>query len=329
MAVDRIESIKKVIVLRENETGALSLPTRHAPTRDIGTSSAQLPVHDFLPLSSSASTSKSIYEASSSTVTQSTIPGRSSINTRDTVIRVHEVHEDIDLTVDDNDDDGDELMPASEADYWAGMDDVPVDDSFSENALTPADITTVSTSTVSAASTSTGSCYTEVMQKLRSVFGLQSFRTNQLRAITEALNGRDVFVLMPTGGGKSLCYQLPAVCSTGKTHGVTVVVSPLLALMKDQVHALEEKGINVFHWNSEVSWEETMQRMRADVKPSLLYITPEKLKENNTAQNIMGELYRNNELARFVIDEAHCISTWGQDFREAVGLPTHYITLDD
>ena len=211
-------------------------------------------------------------------------------------------------------------MPGSETDYWFGMEDMSMEDEPQPDI--PAVIGPVPATAPSFAlptrNLKESLYYSEIVQQLTNVFGLTNFRPNQLEAITETLAGRDVFVLMPTGGGKSLCYQLPAVCKSGKTKGVTVVISPLLALMKDQVYALTEKNINVFLWNSEASWDEAMHRMRAGTKPSLMYITPEKLRESNAAQGILMELYRKKELARFVVDEAHCISTWGQDFRDAV-----------
>ncbi|KAG8743709.1 ATP-dependent DNA helicase sgs1 [Ceratobasidium sp. 414] len=162
----------------------------------------------------------------------------------------------------------------------------------------------------------------EIMDKLHSVFGLQSFRTNQARAVDATMEGKDVFVLMPTGGGKSLCYQLPAICTTGRTRGVTFVVSPLKSLMEDQVRNLQAKGIDVVMFSSDQSAaaaREARNRLtdRRGQRPALAYVTPEKLEKSSDMQNILDTLERQGELARFVIDEAHCVSTWGRDFREA------------
>ena len=165
--------------------------------------------------------------------------------------------------------------------------------------------------------------YAEAKRKLEEVFKLPSFRENQLEAIISALQGRDALILMPTGGGKSLCYQLPAVCDGGKTRGVTVVISPLIALMNDQVNSLKRKGINAVLWTSETTNNDMKLRICSDASmPRLLYITPEKIKGSSVTRSVLSHLHRTNSLARFVVDEAHVISTWGQDFRDAVSMMT-------
>jgi bloom syndrome protein len=171
--------------------------------------------------------------------------------------------------------------------------------------------------TPSEASLNASSHYPEVVEKLRNVFRLEAFRKNQLAAIISILDGRDAIVLMPTGGGKSLCYQLPAVCRGGKTSGVTVVISPLRALMADQVDRLRSLKIDVMMLSSIDSQDgNTMHELRsASKKPSLLYVTPEKLDCNDAMTAILKDLYARQQLARFVIDEAHLINTWGRDFR--------------
>ncbi|ODQ50029.1 ATP-dependent DNA helicase, partial [Saitoella complicata NRRL Y-17804] len=159
----------------------------------------------------------------------------------------------------------------------------------------------------------------DVAWALKNKFNLQGFRNNQLEAINATLSGRDVFVLMPTGGGKSLCYQLPSVIDSGKTRGVTIVISPLISLMQDQIEHLLELNIMAVVINGEMSPEQKKfafgQLREAEPVVKMLYVTPEMVSKSPQAQSIMEQLYRRKRLARIVIDEAHCVSQWGHDFR--------------
>jgi RecQ family ATP-dependent DNA helicase len=161
----------------------------------------------------------------------------------------------------------------------------------------------------------------EVKQVMKETFKLKGFRENQLEAINATLSGDNAFVLMPTGGGKSLCYQLPAIIKSGATRGVTVVISPLLSLMQDQVDHLLKLKIKALLINGETPGDMKREVLRilnqsdAGDYIQLLYVTPEMMTKNQALLNTLKRLCDKKQLARLVIDEAHCVSQWGHDFR--------------